>query len=129
MPSRQANGSLYRLTLSKARSTTRSAQVHFSLTNIAPAVTILSRLRERVSNYDNLAVKPHVFTDGNTLNKMCDADLTSIIQHGGPALNRSPLMPPYGSTLSVTDVRALIAYARAVADPPYQPAGTVYARR
>lgn len=84
---------------------------------------------ERVSNYDNLAVKPHAFTDGGTLNKMSDADLTSIIQHGGPALSRSPLMPPYGSTLSVTDVRALIAYARAVADPPYQPAGTVYARR
>lgn len=84
---------------------------------------------ERVSNYDNLAVKPHVFNDGGTLNKMSDADLTSIIQHGGPALSRSPLMPPYGNTLSVADVRALIAYARAVADPPYQPAGTVYARK
>jgi hypothetical protein len=84
---------------------------------------------ERVSNYDNLEVKPHPFTDGNTLNKMSDADLTSIILHGGPALNRSALMPPYGSTLSAGDVRALIAYARAVSDPPYQPAGTVYARK
>lgn len=83
---------------------------------------------ERVSNYDNLAVKPHRFTEGDTLNKMSDADLTSIIVHGGPALNRSALMPPYGNTLSAADVRALIAYARAVADPPYQPAGTVYAR-
>jgi cytochrome c5 len=82
---------------------------------------------ERVSNYDNLAVKPHVFTEGDTLNKMSDADLTSIIVHGGPALDRSALMPPYGNTLSAADVRALIAYMRAVADPPYQPAGTVYA--
>jgi hypothetical protein len=82
---------------------------------------------ERVSNYDNLAVKPHPFTEGDTLNKMSDADLTSIIVHGGPALNRSALMPPYGNTLSAADVRALIAYTRAVADPPYQPAGTVYA--
>ena len=82
---------------------------------------------ERVSNYDNLAVKPHPFTEGDTLNKMSDADLTSIIVHGGPALNRSALMPPYGDTLSAADVRALIAYTRAVADPPYQPAGTVYA--
>ena len=48
---------------------------------------------ERVSNFDNLEVKPHPFTDGATLNKMSDADLTSIIQHGGPALNRSALMP------------------------------------
>lgn len=84
---------------------------------------------ERVSNYDNLAVKPHAFTDGATLNKMSDADLTAIIQHGGPALSRSALMPPYGNTLSAADVRAVIAYTRAVADPPYETAGTVYARK
>jgi hypothetical protein len=84
---------------------------------------------ERVSNYDNLEVKPHPFTEGNTLNKMSVADLTSIILHGGPALNRSALMPPYGNTLSAADVRALIAYTRAVADLPYQPAGRVYARK
>jgi mono/diheme cytochrome c family protein len=60
---------------------------------------------------------------------MSDADLTSIILHGGPALNRSALMPPYGNTLNPLDVRALISYTRAVADPPYEPAGTVYARK
>jgi mono/diheme cytochrome c family protein len=84
---------------------------------------------ERVSNYDNLEVKPHPFTDGGTLNKMSDADLTSIILHGGPALNRSALMPPYENTLSTADVKALIAYTRDVSDPPYQPPGTVYARK
>ena len=84
---------------------------------------------ERVSNYDNLEVKPHPFTEGNMLNKMSDADLTSIILHGGPALNRSALMPPYGNTLSSSDVKALIAYTRAVSDPPYQPPGTVYERK
>ena len=84
---------------------------------------------ERVSNYDNLQVKPHPFMEGDTLNKMSDADLTAIIQHGGPALNRSALMPPYGDTLSPADTRALIAYMRMVSDPPYQPAGIVYARK
>ena len=84
---------------------------------------------QRVSNFDNLEVKPHAFSDGSTLNKMSDADLASIILHGGPALNRSALMPPYGNTLSASDVRALISYTRAVADPPYEPAGTVYARK
>ena len=84
---------------------------------------------ERVSNFENLEVKPHPFTDGETLNKMSDADLTSIIRHGGPALNRSALMPPYGNTLNAADVRALISYIRAVADPPYEPAGTVYSRK
>jgi mono/diheme cytochrome c family protein len=84
---------------------------------------------QRVSNFDNLEVKPHSFADGGTLNKMSDADLTAIILHGGSALNRSALMPPYGNTLSASDVRALISYTRAVADPPYEPAGTVYARK
>lgn len=84
---------------------------------------------QRVSNFDNLETKPHAFADGSTLNKMNDADLTSIILHGGPALNRSALMPPYGNTLSASDVRAIISYTRAVADPPYEPAGTVYARK
>ena len=83
---------------------------------------------QRVSNYDNLDVKPHPFTEGETLNKMSDADLTAIIAHGGPALNKSPLMPPYGYTLSKADVQALIAYIRMVSDPPYSNSGIVHAQ-
>jgi mono/diheme cytochrome c family protein len=74
---------------------------------------------QRVSNMDNLSVKPHPFTEGDTLNKMSDADLVAIISHGGPALNKSALMPPWGYTLSKTDIAALVSYIRAVADPPY----------
>jgi mono/diheme cytochrome c family protein len=84
---------------------------------------------ERVSNYDNLEVKPHLFTEGDTLNKMTDAELIAIISHGGPALNKSALMPPYGYTLSKTEIEALISYIRLVSDPPYQAPGTVYARK
>jgi mono/diheme cytochrome c family protein len=84
---------------------------------------------ERVSNYDNLAVKPHPFTEGETLNKMTDADLTSVISHGGPALNKSALMPPYGYTLSKIEIEALIAYIRLISDPPYHASGTVYAQK
>jgi cytochrome c553 len=84
---------------------------------------------ERVSNYDNLDVKPHAFTDGSTLNKMSDADLVAIISHGGPALNESPLMPPYGYTLSKSDIAALLAYIRIVADPPYGAPGIVYSQK
>jgi len=84
---------------------------------------------ERVSNYDNLAVKPHPFTEGDTLNKMTDADLTAIISHGGPALSKSALMPAYGYTLSKTEIEGLIAYIRLVSDPPYHAAGMVYAQK
>ena len=84
---------------------------------------------QRVSNMDNLAVKPHPFTEGDTLNKMSDAELTAIITHGGSALARSNLMPAWGYTLSKSEIAALISYIRAVADPPYQAGGLVYARK
>ncbi len=83
---------------------------------------------ERVSNYDNLEVKPHPFSEGDTLNKISDADLIAIIAHGGPALNKSALMPAWGNTLSKSDVQALISYIRAVADPPSHSAGPLYAQ-
>jgi mono/diheme cytochrome c family protein len=83
---------------------------------------------ERVSNFDNLEIKPHPFTEGETLNKLTDADLTAIISHGGPALNKSALMPAWGNTLSRSDIQALISYIRAISDPPNRNAGPVYAQ-
>jgi len=84
---------------------------------------------ERVSNFDNLAVKPHPFTDGDALNKMSDPDLIAIVSHGGSALNKSPLMPLYGDTLSKTEIEALIAYIRMVSDSPNHASEIVYAQK
>jgi len=83
---------------------------------------------ERVSNYDNLEIKPHPFTEGDALNKMSDADLAAIITYGGPALSKSALMPAWGNTLNNADVQALISYIRAISDPPSRGAGLVYAK-
>ena len=79
---------------------------------------------ERVSNMDNLNPKPHAFSDGATYDKISDADLISLISHGGAALNKSPSMPPFGYTLSKTDIQAVASYVRAVAEPSYQAAGS-----
>jgi mono/diheme cytochrome c family protein len=84
---------------------------------------------QRVSNFDNLAIKPHPFGEGDALNKLSDSDLQAVIGHGGQSMNMSALMPPFGSTLSKPELQALIAYIRLVADPPYKPAGVVYAKR
>lgn len=78
---------------------------------------------ERVSNHDNLDAKPHAFTEGAALNVISDANLAAFILHGGPALNKSAEMPPYGNRLTKPEVDALVAYIRAVADPPYRPQG------
>jgi mono/diheme cytochrome c family protein len=82
----------------------------------------------RVSNFDNLEIKPHPFTDGDTLNKLSDAELTAIISYGGAALNKSALMPAWGNTLSKSDIQALITYIRAISDPPNRNAGPVYSK-
>lgn len=82
---------------------------------------------ERVSNHDNLSVPPHAFSDGAALNSIGRANLVAIIGHGGAALGKSPEMPPYSPTLSAGDIDALVAYIRAIADPPYRPQGVVYA--
>lgn len=78
---------------------------------------------ERVSNHDNLDPPPHAFTDGAILNAMSDANLLAIIGHGGPALGKSPQMPPYGNTLTAAEMDAVVAYLRALADPPYPTQG------
>ena len=83
---------------------------------------------ERVSNLDNLSPAPHQFSDGGTLNRITDSDLTNIIAHGGLALGKSPQMPAYGATLRPEEIRAVIAYMRTVADPPYQTPGVNYGK-
>jgi mono/diheme cytochrome c family protein len=82
---------------------------------------------ERVSNHDNLDAAPHGFTEGAILNSMSDANLVAIIAHGGLALHKSAAMPPYGDTLTKTEIDALVAYLRAVSDPAYRPQGVFYA--
>jgi mono/diheme cytochrome c family protein len=80
---------------------------------------------ERVSNLDNLTPPlPHQFTDGNTLNNISDADLIKVIADGGPSLGKSPQSPAYRSTLTQAQIKAVVAYIRAIADPPYQPPAT-----
>jgi mono/diheme cytochrome c family protein len=78
---------------------------------------------EKVSNHDNLRVPPHSLSDGATSNQISPANLVAIIGHGGAALGKSAEMPPYSPTLSASDIDALAAYIRAVADPPYRPQG------
>ncbi len=83
---------------------------------------------ERVSNHDNLSPAPHQFTDGATLNRISDADLTNMIAHGGPALGKSPQMPAYAATLKPAEIKAVLSYIRSIADPPYQAPGVKYGK-
>jgi hypothetical protein len=84
---------------------------------------------ERVSNFDNLSPKPHAFSEGAVLNALGDSDLTSIISRGGAAMGKSAQMPAWGATLKPAEIKALVAYIRAMADPPYPSPGAMHGNK
>jgi mono/diheme cytochrome c family protein len=73
------------------------------------------------SNRSNLTPVPTLLTDGATVNAESDEYLQNIITLGGSAMGKSAMMPPYGKMLSTEEIHSLIAFTRAVAQPPYQP--------
>jgi len=73
------------------------------------------------SNRSNLTPNPPLFNDGTTLNDISDEFMQNIVTLGGSALGKSAMMPPWGQTLTQDEVRAVIAYARVIAQPPYKP--------
>src|SRR5215469_15812352 len=72
------------------------------------------------SNRSNLTPVPPLLNDGDKFNGDSDEYLENIITLGGSALGKSAMMPPYGQTLSAEDIKAAIAFTRAIAQPAYQ---------
>ncbi len=75
------------------------------------------------SNRSNLTPQPPLMNDGDKLNGESDEFMQNIITLGGSALGKSAMMPPYGKTLSPTDIKAVTAFTRAIAQPAYQAPG------
>ena len=64
--------------------------------------------------------KPAAHSDGEYMNALSDAHLRKVIAEGGAAAGKSPLMAPWGGTLSDDQITDVIAYIRSLAVPPYQ---------
>jgi mono/diheme cytochrome c family protein len=75
------------------------------------------------SNRSNLTPVPPLLTDGTTLNAETDEYMQNIITLGGSAMGKSAMMPPYGRVLTAEEIRSVIAFTRAIAEPPYQAPG------
>jgi cytochrome c oxidase cbb3-type subunit 3 len=73
------------------------------------------------SNRSNLTPVPPLLNDGAVLNAQSDEYMQNIVTLGGAALGKSAMMPPYGRMLSAEDIRSVITFTRAIAQPPYQP--------
>lgn len=72
----------------------------------------LSGKGDGVNVTKDMAVTPRNHTDPKEMSKLTDVDLTNAITDGGPANSKSPLMPPFGKTLSAEEIKDLVAYLR-----------------
>jgi len=61
---------------------------------------------------EDFKVSPRNFTKAKEMNKLSDADLKNVILDGGPAVDKSPLMPPWGKTLTPEQVDGLVKHLR-----------------
>ncbi|MBT5109536.1 MAG: cytochrome c [Rhodospirillaceae bacterium] len=57
-------------------------------------------------------VSPRNFTNATEMDKLSDADLKNVILDGGPSVSKSPMMPPWGKTLSGEEVDGLVKHLR-----------------
>jgi cytochrome c oxidase cbb3-type subunit 3 len=73
------------------------------------------------SNRSNLTPVPSLLNDGAVLNAESDEYMQNIVTLGGAAMGKSAMMPPYGRTLSAEEIRSVITFTRAIAEPSYQP--------
>ena len=69
----------------------------------------------------SLNPKPVRHSDGAYMNELSEEHLFKVIAQGGAAVGKSPLMAPWGGTLSDAQIWDLVAFIRTLADPPYQP--------
>ncbi len=68
-------------------------------------------------NAFNLDPHPRDLSDP-VFQKKSDADLADAIRRGGSGVGLSPLMPPWGHTLSAQEIDQVILYVRTLRKPP-----------
>jgi mono/diheme cytochrome c family protein len=69
-------------------------------------------------NAFNLDPHPRDLSDPVFQNKKSDADLADAIRRGGAGVGLTPLMPPWGRTLSAQQIDQAVLYIRSLKKPP-----------
>ena len=65
--------------------------------------------------------KPRNHTDGTYMNNLTDQQLFNVVDKGGPAMNKSVVMPNWGDKLTKKQIWDVVAFMRTLAVPKYQP--------
>ncbi|MBI5918647.1 MAG: cytochrome c [Nitrosomonadales bacterium] len=63
-------------------------------------------------NIRDMAVQPRDHTDAKSMSGRSDEALFKVIKEGGPAIDKSVLMPPWGDTLSDEEIRDMVLHLR-----------------
>ncbi len=63
----------------------------------------------------SLNPKPRDHTDGKYMKTLTDDQRFKITKMGGPAVGKSPTMPPWGGALSDQDIKNVVAFIRTLA--------------
>lgn len=63
-------------------------------------------------NTRDMSVVPRDHTDTKSMSGRSDETLFKAIKEGGPSIDKSVLMPPWGSTLSDEEIKDLVQYLR-----------------
>ena len=70
-------------------------------------------------NSRDMAVPPRNHTDGKYLEARTDDELFQVIKYGGLSINKSALMPPWGGTMTDTEIRNMVKHVRKLCDCKY----------
>ncbi len=63
-------------------------------------------------NIRDMSVQPRDHTDGKAMSARSDDTLFKVIKEGGPSIDKSILMPPWGDTLSDEEIRDMVQHLR-----------------
>ena len=63
-------------------------------------------------NIRDMSVQPRDHTDAKAMSGRSDDQIFKVIQEGGPSIDKSVLMPPWGDTFSDDEIHDLVAHLR-----------------
>jgi len=63
-------------------------------------------------NIRDMSVQPRDHTDAKAMSGRSDDTIFKVIKEGGPSIDKSVLMPPWGDTLSDEEIRDMVQHLR-----------------
>jgi cytochrome c oxidase cbb3-type subunit 3 len=63
-------------------------------------------------NIRDMSVQPRDHTDAKAMSARSDDTIFKVIKEGGPSIDKSVLMPPWGDTLSDEEIKDMVQHLR-----------------